>query len=204
MIDRIDSIFRKRTPEIIGKHKKSAVMLLISQQTGEASLVFEVRAKNLRHQPGDICLPGGRIEDNETPKEAAIRETLEELNLESQDIDYIGQMDYFVSPYGTIMYPFVARLLKGKVEPNSGEVDHIFKVPLRYFIENEPLLYEMEIGPKLKEDFPYHLVRGGKDYKFSRGTMNQYFYKYEDYVIWGFTAMVVKSFIDIIKKEARL
>jgi 8-oxo-dGTP pyrophosphatase MutT (NUDIX family) len=203
MINKIENIFGSRTPDIIGMHKKSAVMLLISEEAGEESLVFEVRAKHLRHQPGDICLPGGRIEENESPKEAAVRETLEELQLDFKDIKYIGEMDYFVSPYGTIMYPFVAKLLKNKVNPNEEEVDHIFKVPLTYFLNNEPLLYQMEIGPHLKEDFPYRLVRGGKGYKFSRGLLNQYFYEYKGYVIWGFTAMVVKSFIDIIKKEAK-
>lgn len=203
MIEKIEDIFSSRTAGIIGRNKRSAVMLLLSEENGEESIVFEVRAKGLRHQPGDVCLPGGRIEENESAKEAAIRETIEELNLGKGELQYIGQMDYFVSPYGTIMYPFISRLLSSNVNPNPGEVDHIFKVPLSYFLDNEPLLYEMEIGPRLKEDFPYHLIKGGKDYKFSRGILNQYFYKYEDYVIWGFTAMIVKSFIDIIKKEAK-
>jgi 8-oxo-dGTP pyrophosphatase MutT (NUDIX family) len=201
MISKIENIFKNRKTEIIGNYRKSAVMLLLSEEAGEAHLVFEVRANTLRHQPGDICLPGGKIEVNESPRDAAIRETLEELNLDAQDLEYVGEMDYFISPYGTIMYPFVAKLNRGEVTPNQGEVDHIFKVPLSFFLDKEPQAYEMEIGPNLKEDFPYHLVKGGKNYKFSRGTMKQYFYPYGDYVIWGFTAMVVKSFIDIIKKE---
>ena len=193
MINKIESIFNNRKAGIIGKYRKSAVMLLISEEADEAHLIFEVRAKTLRHQPGDICLPGGKIEENENPRDAAIRETLEELNLEPQHIEYVGEMDYFISPYGTIMYPFVAKLNKCDVTPNKGEVDHIFKVPISYFLDREPQSYEMEIGPSLKEDFPYDLVKGGKNYNFSKGTMNQYFYSYGDYVIWGFTAMVVKS-----------
>lgn len=201
MINKIENIFNNRKAGIIGDYRRSAVMLLLSDESGESHLIFEVRAKTLRHQPGDICLPGGKIEENEGPREAAIRETLEELNLDLQDIEYVGEMDYFISPYGTILYPFVAKLNKYEVTPNQDEVDHIFKVPISYFLDKEPQIYEMEIGPNLKEDFPYHLVKGGKSYNFSRGTMKQYFYEYGDYVIWGFTAMVVKSFIDIIKKE---
>ncbi len=201
MINKIENVFNNRRSDILGRHKKSAVMILLVEENNEVHIVFEVRAKHLRHQPGDICLPGGRIEENEGPKEAAVRETLEELNLEHRDIEYIGEMDYFVSPYGTIIYPFVSKLNKNSLRPNEEEVDHIFKVPISYFINTKPLLYEMEIGPKLKDDFPYHLVQGGKNYKFSRGTMEQYFYQYENYVIWGFTAMMVKSFADIIKKE---
>lgn len=201
MINKIDNIFRNRKTDILGEHKKFAVMLLLTEEKGEAHIIFEVRASHLRHQPGDICLPGGKIEKNESPKKAAIREAVEELNLKPEDIEYIGEMDYFVSPYGTIMYPFITNLNNNSIIPNKDEVDHIFKIPINYFMNNEPQLYEMEIGPNLKDDFPYHLVKGGRSYKFSRGFLKQYFYVYENYVIWGFTAMIIKGFIDTIKKE---
>ncbi len=54
----------------------------------------------------------------------------------------------------------------------------------------------MEIGPINNEDFPYELINGGESYKFKKGIMNEYFYKYnEDIVIWGFTAAIIKEFI---------
>lgn len=202
MLAEIEKIFKNKIPEIIGHYRKSAVMLLIYEEDGETYLIFEVRAKTLKHQPGDVCLPGGKIEEGETPKECAIRETMEELRLNKEDLSFIGDMDYFVSPYGSIMYPFVAKLNKKDINPNSEEVERIFKVPITYLLNNEPLLYEIGIEPELQEDFPYHLVNGGKNYKFSRGTLSQYFYQYDGETIWGFTAMIVKSFIDIIKKEA--
>lgn len=204
MLDKILDLFKERKGNIIGNHKKSAVMILLYEDKEETYIIFEVRAHTMRHQPGDICFPGGKLEPGETPKEGALRETMEELGLEADDITLLGEMDYFVSPYGSIMYPYVAKLRKDNINPNLEEVDHIFKVPLRYFLESDPLLYKMEIGPHLKEDFPYELVKGGKDYRFSRGFLNEYFYKYDSYVIWGFTALIVKSFVDIIKKEAML
>jgi 8-oxo-dGTP pyrophosphatase MutT (NUDIX family) len=201
MFDEISKVFNGRKGQIIGPHKKSAVMVLLQECGGEFNIIFEKRALNLRHQPGDICLPGGKIEKNEAPVEAAVRETLEELNLEDKDINILGEMDYFVSPYGSIMYPFVGIVKSLNIIPNSSEVDHIFSVPLKYFFEQEPLHYEMNIGPLNTEDFPYDLIRGGRDYKFSRGKIDQYFYKYEKYVIWGFTARIVKAFIDILKEN---
>jgi 8-oxo-dGTP pyrophosphatase MutT (NUDIX family) len=202
MQEQIEKIFKNRKASIIGEYKRSAVMLLLLEERGETYLIFEERAHNLRHQPGDICLPGGKIEKFESPKETAIRETMEELNLKSDDIYFIGEMDYFISPYGSIMYPFVAKTSVEKINPSIDEVDHIIKVPIKFFLENDPLSYDMEIAPNLKEDFPYHLVKGGKNYKFSRGKLAQFFYKYEGNVIWGFTAMIVKKFAEIIKKEA--
>lgn len=204
MIESIERVFKGRKASIIGEYKKSAVMLLLVEDEGENYIIFEERAHNLRHQPGDICLPGGKIENSESPKETAIRETLEELNLKNEDISFIGEMDYFISPYGSIMYTFIAKTNIKNIFPSKDEVDHIIKVPINYFIENEPLSYDMEIAPDLKNDFPYDLVKGGKDYKFSRGKLKQYFYKYEGNVIWGFTAMIVRRFVEIIKKEANL
>lgn len=202
MMEKIENVFTDRKASIIGEYKKSAVMLLLYEDKDETYIIFEERAHNLRHQPGDICLPGGKIEKFESPKETAIRETMEELNLNNEDISFIGEMDYFISPYGSIMYPFVAKTSVKTINPSKEEVDHIIKVPISYFLENEPISYEMEIGPNLKDDFPYYLVKGGKEYKFSRGKLKQFFYKYEGNVIWGFTALIVNKFIEIIKKEA--
>lgn len=202
MIEQIEYVFSGRKASIIGEFKKSAVMLLLFEDKDDTYIIFEERAHSLRHQPGDICLPGGKIEKQESPKETAIRETMEELNLNLEDITFIGEMDYFISPYRSIMYPFVAKTSIENIKPNKAEVDHIIKVPISYFLENEPISYDMEIAPNLKDDFPYYLIKGGKEYKFSRGILKQYFYNYEGVVIWGFTAMIIKKFVDIIKKEA--
>lgn len=202
MMDKIEKLFSGYKPNIIGEYRKSAVMVLLVEENGEANIVFEVRAENLRHQPGDVCLPGGRVENNETPREAALREVMEELNLSSEEIEYIGEMNYFVTPYNAIIYPFVAKCKNMNIECNKSEVDHIFKVPISFFMKTEPLLYELEIGPNLKEDFPYHLIRGGKEYKFGRGKLLEYFYNFNNNIIWGTTAFIIKNFIDTIKKTA--
>ena len=201
MMYKIENLFSGYIPNIIGEYKKSAVMILLVEENGEPNVVFEVRAQNLRLQPGDVCLPGGRVEDTEIPREAALREVKEELSLSIEEIEYIGEMNYFITSYNSIIYPFVSKCISRNIECNKSEVDHIFEVPISFFIENEPLLYELEIGPNLKEDFPYHLIRGGKDYKFGRGKILEYFYTYNDYVIWGNTAAIVKNFIDTIKKD---
>ncbi len=199
-MEKVKKVFAGRKAKSIGEYKKSAVMILLIEEEGETYIIFEKRALTLKRQPGDISLPGGIIEKNETPMEAAIRETEEELNVNGDDIELIGPMDYFISPYRTIMYPFVGQLHTNHFQPNKDEVDHIFKVPLKYFLENEPRCYELEIGPTLKDDFPFDLIEGGRDYKFGKGKINQYFYLYGDYVIWGFTALIIKKFVEKIKE----
>ncbi|WP_097027354.1 NUDIX hydrolase [Clostridium peptidivorans] len=198
MISNIESIFKNREVDLIGDYNKYAVMICITEEE-EPSIVFEVRALTLTSQPGDVSLPGGKMESGESPMEAAVRETMEELNINEEEIKIIGAMDYFVSPYNQIIYPFVGILKKCDIEWSKDEVHKIFKVPIDFFLNNEPDKYDINTVPEFPDNFPYHLIIGGKNYKFSKGKREQYFYQYNEYVIWGFTALIVKSFIDIIR-----
>jgi len=108
-------------------------------------------------------------------------------------------MDYFVSPYNQVIYPFVGVLNKCDFQWSKDEVHKIFKVPVDFFLNNEPEKYDINIIPEFPDNFPYHLIVGGKNYKFSKGKREQYFYKYNEYVIWGFTALIIKRFVDIIR-----
>ena len=194
-------IFKGRVPNIIGIRREFSVMVLVIEEEGEEKIILEKRAMSLKSQPGDICLPGGSLEKKESPEDAALRETMEELNLEREDLDLVGPMDYFISPYGQTMYPFVARSKKTDFFPSFDEVDHIIKIPIRFFVDLDPLIYEVDLSSNMGEDFPYHLIEQGKNYPFRKGKYKQYFYRYGDYVIWGFTAQIIKSFIDILKEE---
>jgi 8-oxo-dGTP pyrophosphatase MutT (NUDIX family) len=197
-INIIRDIFMNREPKPIGTYKRSAVLILLCVENYNLNIIFEVRALNLQHQPGDICLPGGKIENSELPLETALRETYEELGIDASNIEIIGSMDYFVSPYNAIMYPFIGLLKSNEIKTSKDEVDHIFKVPVDFFVKNNPILHEMVIKPELNEDFPFDLIRDGKNYKFANGVLKEYFYKYNEYTIWGFTAQIIKSFIDIL------
>lgn len=202
MINDIKNIFKNRESGVLGKYERSSVVLFLCEDSKkELHVIFEVRALHLQKQPGDISLPGGRIEKNETPEQAAIRESIEELNVGLEDISIVGAMDYYVTPYNRIMYPFVGLIKNIDIKPNKDEVNHVFKVPLNFFMENEPKCYEVNIVSELPENFPYHLIIGGKNYNFNKGNLKQYFYQYNGYVIWGFTALIVKSFIDELKNK---
>lgn len=198
-MENIKKAFKNRKARPIGRFHNNAVMIPLIEENNEVYIVLEKRALNLRKQPGDISFPGGGIEEGETPREAAIRETEEELNINREYIELIGEMDYFISPYNSIMFPFVAKLKTSNINPSKDEVDHIFKIPLKFFLENEPMAHEVEVKPHFKEDFPYDLIEGGRNYKFATRKYYQYFYAFGEYVIWGFTAQVIKSFVEIIK-----
>ena len=199
-MEKVERIFKGRKGKIMGDFSESAVTIPLCLEKGNLNLIFEVRALNLKHQPGDICFPGGKMEYGESPEDTAVRETMEELNLNREDIDVVGEMDYAVTPYNFIMYPFVCRVKSENIIPSKSEVDHIIKVPLKFFMESIPLIYEMPVVSMPGKKFPYNLVVNGRNYKFRSGKITEYFYQYKKYVIWGFTAYIVKKFTDIIKE----
>ncbi len=53
-----------------------------------------------------MSFPGGQVEENESFKEAAIRETIEELNILEENIEVIGELDYVVSYYNSTVHAF--------------------------------------------------------------------------------------------------
>jgi len=86
--------------------KRASVAILLTEINGIPNIIFEVRGKNLREQPGDICFPGGKIDKDETPKEAVIREIEEELGLSFKNVEIIKELDTLIRYNGLIVHPF--------------------------------------------------------------------------------------------------
>mgnify|MGYP001944448808 FL=1 len=203
----MDYIIRKiknRKPKPMDVKYKYAILVPMIEVGSRWELIFEVRAKDLKRQPGEISFPGGKVEKDETYKEAAIRETVEELNIAEERIKVIGELDYLVSYNNSTIRSFLATIHGINVDnmhPNKSEVDHLFTVPLEFFIKEEPNVYFLDLHIVNNRDFPYSLIPNGEDYDWQQGKHSVYFYRYGDYVIWGYTAKVIKHFMDIIKSH---
>lgn len=197
----INKIIKQYQNKPLGTNSQSAVLIPLIQRDGEWHVVYQVRSE-IVSQPGETSFPGGRIEIGETSQEAAVRETMEELNLSSEHIEVIGEIDYVVSPY-RVIYCFVGYIHDiafEDIQPNE-EVERLFTLPLDFLMENPPVKYALDLKlDTSKDDFPYHLLRGGKKYPFSDGVARKIpFYDLEDEVLWGFTANMTERFIDILK-----
>lgn len=185
------------------QHPRSAVLVPLIQKPEGLSVLFEVRSADLSWQPGDICFPGGRIEERDvSPMTAAIRETSEELGIERQDITLLGTLDDVASNIGVMLYPFIGYISATELNPNAQEVAEIFTVPLRHLLEIEPLTAEMEMAtrPRQAEPFATLLPDYQRDWKV-RTTYQVSFYQYQKYVIWGLTAKVLQDFLETYRNE---
>lgn len=203
MIEKRIAAIAERHAKILGyeDYFKSAVLLPLLNYEGEICVLFEKRAADLKMQPGEICFPGGGIEAGDNgAQNAALRECCEELGLESEDIEVVGPLDYFVSPFNLIVYPFVAYIKDCcKIKPNPEEVEYIFYVPLDYLLNIKPPKAKLELKLVLPEGYPYDLIPNSKEYSFRQANLPQYFYLWNNEVIWGMTARILNHFLYLLQ-----
>lgn len=181
---------------------KSAVILPLMEDKTGLSILFETRSHNLKGQPGEICFPGGHVEDDDKNlQETALRETSEELGIDRSQIEIICPLDILVSPFQLVLYPYLGYIKKNTVlKPVSAEVAELFCVPLDYLLKTKPIISKAGIKVTPARDFPYHLVDKGENYNWRAGSYPIYFYIYEERIIWGLTARILHHFLSLIGK----
>ena len=205
MIDEVIKKYNKYIPYINGwdTMKRAAVAILMVDIDNETNIIFEVRALHMRSQPGDISLPGGKIEGNESALETVTREVCEELGLSTNDFEIVKPLNLLVTHYGLMIHPFLGYVKNfDNIKINKDEVDHIFLTSLDKLLEIEPLQVLSKINVNRNEEFPYDLINGGENYKFKEGIYKSLFYKYNEYNIWGMTALILEDFLKFIKNKS--
>lgn len=201
----VEGFFKNRNANVLGHEqmKVASVLLPLLEKDGETQILFQVRGKQLRTQPGEICFPGGGVEKQDKDEaETAMRETCEELGLQENQIKMVAPLDLCVTPFQSIIHPYVGVILEPTaITPDDFEVDEIFTVPLNYLLNYEPKSHPMQLTVQPGDSFPYHLIPRGKYYKWRTGQVPEYFYFYDDYVIWGLTARILTNFLTVIKSQ---
>jgi len=203
-IEKIIQSVTNRTPQPIKPYNYYGVMVPLIQEGEDFSVLFEVRSDTLVMQPGEVCFPGGRQEDGESPQECAIRETCEELCITPDKINLIGPIDYLNAYSNFTIYPFVGVINHKDIHNtpfNHDEVQETFLVPLDFFLENEPLTFTFPVTPQIPKDFPYELINNKGSYKWRKGKTIIPIYNYESHTIWGLTARLLHNFTQMIREE---
>ncbi len=210
-MDKLDNINLEKIEELIKGHKplpvdiksRYSVLIPLILVDGEIHVLFERRADSLRTQPGEVSFPGGKIEAFEEEEAAAIRETCEELLIEKDKIKIFNQGNFLVNPNKEVIYTFIGLIDEEfyKIKANRDEVAYLFTAPLSFFIKNPPATYKTSVKLTKSPDFPYELIPNGENYKFKRYGEIVEFYHYKDEIIWGFTAKMLRDFLDIISRR---
>lgn len=189
--------WRNHVPGLQQSKTPYAVLVPVVYESGkEPALLFEVRSHQLRRQPGEVCFPGGRMEPGETPIECALREAWEELGIPAEAVEVIGTMDFIANRSGFLLYPILAKVMGCGMEQeriNPREVDHTFTVPVSFFEQTAPELWNYPLVAQIPADFPYERTGIARDYPWKGDQAEVAFYFYENYTIWGLTAGIVRQ-----------
>lgn len=179
-----------------------SVLVPLVEINKELHLLYQVRSHCIARQPGEISFPGGQVENNESFVDAAVRETHEEIGLAKENIEILGSLNYVIGKSGFIIYPYLGYLNNcevSKLQYSKEEVNELFTVPLDFLLNKEPEKHYIQFKPDLSGEFPFHLIQNGKDYNWHNIKYPVYFYKYNQYIIWGITAKITYNFIKKLK-----
>lgn len=150
----------------------AAVLIPITLEP-EPRLILTVRARHLSSHPGEVAFPGGKRDpDDRSLAETALRESFEEIALDPAAVEILGAGPQRQSRFGLQVRPFVGIVAPDLVlAANPAELDSVFSVPLRYFLEHENLRFEViELEGRIR-DVPW--------------------YPWHDKQVWGLTAIML-------------
>ena len=201
-LEKLAGALKNRVPGLMDSRRSYAVLVPLVEREGALSLLYEVRARTLRRQPGEVCFPGGRMESGETPEVCALRETFEELSIPPEGVRLLGRLDFIAHRANFLMHPVVGVVEEDALRamrPSAAEVDEVFFVPLSYLLKMPPIEYTYELVPTPAEHFPYELIGIPKDYPWQKGRENVPVYPWEGRAIWGLTGRITRNLVTFLR-----
>lgn len=177
---------------------RAAVLMPLTEEDGKIRLLFEVRSKNI-NQGGEICFPGGRIEENESPQEAAVRETREELLIKEENIRIIAPMYKMLGPAGADIFSYLGFIENYSGTFSGSEAAGVFSISVKELLSIEPKTSEVLFVQTPQPGFCYELIPNGRDYPWADIRRKYYFYETRHGIIWGMTGELLHGFLESIR-----
>jgi len=179
---------RTMAPELAyGRHhgptpddvRRAAVLLVLDPSASGWSIPAMLRPATMKAHAGQVALPGGLIESDETPVQTALREFEEELGPSSTGIEILGSLSpVFVFVTNFEVTPLLAVSHRPRVfQPNPVEVSEVVQISVRDLLD-----------PSSRGS---HLIRRG-DLAFRAPQ-----YAIAGHRIWGATSLILAEFAEV-------
>ncbi len=132
----------KHKPKLLPASQRghAAVAMILRERAISPEVLFIIRAEHDQDPwSGNIGFPGGRLNSTEeSPRQASERETLEELDLDLGQCQYLGRLnDLYGATLPVLVSCFVYQLQEpASLQPNH-EVAATFWYPLAKLLESE-------------------------------------------------------------------
>ena len=158
-----------------GKVTRAAVLIPLLLQPNGLSVLLTQRTTHLRDHGGQISFPGGRMDPEDAgPNETALRESEEEIGLERERVEIIGQLPEYLTVSGYSVTPII-----GLVKPQAEYVLDEFEVPLSFLMD--PANHQVRV------------------WQSEQGSRRFYSMPYEGRFIWGATAGMLRNLYHLLK-----
>ncbi len=170
----------------VGRKLRPAGVLIPIQAGAEGpSVILTKRSSALKHHPGQIAFPGGKVDQGDTgPTEAALREAWEEIGLPLANVSVLGTLPPHETVTGFTVTPVVALVRQEfHLNPEPGEVEEVFAVPLSHLLNLRNFRIE------------------GRRWRGQR--RNYYTVPYGPYYIWGATARMLRGLAERMSHDTR-
>ncbi len=167
--------------------RSSSVMILFFEKDHRIFIPLIKRSCYPGSHSGQISLPGGKAEPFDASLCAtALRETHEELGIDSNSIEIIGSLTPLYIPVSNFnVQPFVGWWHQPQPYlPDTREVDHIIEVPIQELMEQDGSETFSQIINNTEVVSP--------------------FYQYDNNTIWGATAMILSELREMLLSSHKI
>lgn len=169
--------------KILTELPEAGILVPITRDTEQPKIILTRRAEHMNTHKGQVAFPGGKRDlGDHSLSFTALRECHEEIGVPPDQVELIGALSEVVSLHGIRVSPFVGLIDDDyPLVPNPEELDSIFKVPVQFFREAEPVRRDKMTYKGVALSVPsYHFQCQG-----------------ETYEIWGLSAIVVVELMNL-------
>ena len=155
--------------------RSASVLIGLVERQGRLQVILTKRAAHLKHHPGQISFPGGKVEPSDPNAHfTALREAEEEIGLRYDEVNIIGHLPDLLTISRFQVTPVIAF-----VDPNyqpkldKNEVDYLFEVPLEFLAHTANMT-------------THRFNINGSNHRVLA-------IPYQSHFIWGVTAQIIQS-----------
>jgi 8-oxo-dGTP pyrophosphatase MutT (NUDIX family) len=165
--------------------KEAGVLILLYPQDSQLYFPLTRRTETVENHKGQISLPGGAQEANESLQETALRETCEELEVCPENWNILGHLTpLYIPPSGFLISPYVAYTpIRPNFNPDPVEVAELIETPLDLLLDPVTVKREAWRLRGTSVEVPFFCVYGHK--------------------VWGATAMVLSELVVVLASLRR-
>lgn len=167
--------------------RRGAVLMLFGEGPDGPDLLLTERAHHMRSHPGQVSFPGGSIDGDESPREAALREAMEETGVDPRGVEVFAELpELWLPPSNFAVTPVLGWWREpGRVSVVApDEVHAVYRVPISELVDPT---HRIAVRHPTGWVGPGFLIGDDKDV-----------------ILWGFTAGIIARLFDFMGWTAEL